>query len=217
MTPLVGAELAGPVLGAAAIAALLLVLVADAAVGPVVTVAHEAGHMVVGALTGHRIDHFGVTGGWDGGTVHSHQGWGPGRILLSAAGYTTPPLLGLGGAALLASGRVRPLLWTAVVLLALALTKAEKEWTTFLIVLTVAAVGYVALYGTPFLQATFAAGLTWLLLFGGTRAAVESSTADGTDAAKLARDTLLPRIAWKAAFVAVALYCLWQGFLLLAP
>jgi hypothetical protein len=205
------------VLAGAAVAALLLVLVADAAVGPVVTVAHEAGHMVVGALTGHRIDHFTVTGGWDGGTVHSRRGWGPGRILLSAAGYTAPPVLGLGGAALLASGRVRPLLWTAVVLFVLAVSKAEKEWTTFLVLLSAAAVGYVALYGTPLAQATFAAGLVWLLLFGGIRAAVESSTTDGTDAAKLARDTLLPRIAWKAAFVVVALVCLWNGFRLLAP
>ena len=217
MTPLVGAEMATPVLAGAAVAALLLVFLAEAAVGPVVTVAHEAGHMVVGALTGHRIDQFEVTGGWDGGTLHSRQRWGPGRILLSAAGYTTPPVLGLGGAALLASGRVRPLLWTAVVLFALAMTKAEKEWTTFLVLLSAAAVGYVALYGTPLLQATFAARLVWLLLFGGTRAAVESSTADGTDAAKLAHDTLLPRFAWKAGFVVVALYCLWKGFVLLKP
>jgi hypothetical protein len=217
MTPLVGAGLSTPVLGGSALAAFLLVALAGPAVGTVVTVAHESGHMVVGALTGHRISHFQVDGGWNGATSHSQQGWGPGRILLSAAGYTAPPLLGLGGAALLATGRTQPLLWTAVVLLALALPKAEREWTTALVLLTGVAVGYVALYGSPLLRATFAAGLVWLLLFGGARAAVESSTADGTDSAKLAHDTLIPRGLWKAGFVVLALYCLWQGFVLLRP
>jgi hypothetical protein len=43
------------------------------------------------------------------------------------------------------------------------------------------------------------------------------STADGTDVAKLARDTLIPRKVWKAGFVVLALFCVWRGFLLLAP
>lgn len=217
MTPLVADALTTPVLAGAAVAALLLVAVAYTAVGAVVTVAHEAGHMAVGALTGHRIDYFEVKMGGEGATWHSDHGWGPGRILLSAAGYTAPPLLGLGGAALVAGGRAWPLLWTTVALLALALPKAEREWTTFVVLLCGAAVGYVGLYGTPTQQAAVAAGLVWLLLFGGARAAVQSSTGDGSDAALLARDTLIPRFAWKAAFVAFALYCLWKGSLLLAP
>ena len=216
MTPQVAAALTPTVVGAAAVAALLLVVVAYEAVGALVTVAHEAGHMVVGAATGHRIDHFEVSRGGEGVTWHSDHGWSPGRILLSAAGYTTPPLLGLGGAKLLAAGKAWPLLWTTVVLLALALVKAEKEWTTFVVLLSGVGTGYVALYGTPTLQAAFASGLVWLLLFGGVRAAAQSSTGDGSDAAHLARDTFIPRFAWKAAFIALALYCLWQGFLLLA-
>jgi Peptidase M50B-like len=141
------------VLAGSAFGALLLVVVAYEAVGAVVTVAHEAGHMVVGALTGHGIHHFQVTIGGEGATSYTDKGWGPVRILLTAAGYTTPPLLGLGGAALLADGKVRPLLWTVVVLLVLALSKAEKEWTTFVVLLAAAATGYVALYGSPLLAA----------------------------------------------------------------
>ncbi|MEH0625897.1 M50 family metallopeptidase [Streptomyces stelliscabiei] len=38
-------------------------------------------------------------------------------ILTAAAGYTAPPLLGLGGAALLGSGRITLLLWLATILL----------------------------------------------------------------------------------------------------
>ncbi|HEX5811440.1 MAG TPA: M50 family metallopeptidase [Pseudonocardia sp.] len=204
------------VLGATALTALLLVVVAYEAVGTLDTIAHEAGHMVVGALTGHRIRYFEVTSGGEGATWRSDHGWSLGRILLRMAGYTTPPLLGLGGAALLAAGKAWPLLWTVVVLLVLALIKAEKEWTTFVVLLWAAATGYVALYGAPPLQAAYAAGLVWLLLFGGLRAAVESSTDDDSDAAKLARDTLIPRIVWKTGFVVLALFCLWKGFVLLA-
>jgi hypothetical protein len=186
-------------------------------VGALDTIAHEAGHVVVGGLTGHQVHYFEVTSGGEGGTYRSDHGWSLGRILLRAAGYTTPPLLGLGGAALLAAGRAWPLLWTVVILLVLALVKAEKEWTTFVVLLFAAATGYVALYGAPQLQAAYAAGLVWLLLFGGLRAAVESSTGNDSDAAKLARDTLIPRKVWKAGFIVLALYCVWEGFLLLAP
>ena len=217
MTSEVAAALTPLVVGAAAAVALLLVVVAYEAVGALDTIAHEAGHMVVGALTGRQIHYFEVTSGGEGVTYHSGQGWGPGRILLSAAGYATPPLLGLGGAALLATGRAWPLLWTVVALLVLALVKAEKEWTTFVVLLFAAATGYVALYGTPPLQAGYAAGLVWLLLFSGARSAAISSTDDGTDAAKLARDTLIPRKVWKAGFIVLALFCVWRGFLLLAP
>jgi hypothetical protein len=217
VTPEITAALTPTVVGAAAVAALLLVALAYDAVGALDTIAHEAGHMVAGALTGHRISHFEVTSGGEGGTYHSRQGWGPGRILLSAAGYATPPLLGLGGAALLAAGKAWPLLWTVVVLLVLALVKAEKEWTTFVVLLFAAATGYVALYGAPPLQAAYAAGLVWLLLFSGTRSAVVQSTGDDSDAAKLARDTLIPRQVWKAGFVVLALFCVWKGFILLAP
>ena len=49
------------------------------------------------------------------------------------------------------------------------------------------------------------------MLFGGLRSAAVSSISDRSDAAKLAHDTLIPRFAWKAAFVAVAVACLWKG------
>ena len=208
--------LTAPVLGATALAALLLVVVAYDSVGAVVTLAHEGGHMAANVLTGRTIHYFEVTDGTAGVTASTDRGWGLGRILVGAAGYTAPPLLGLGGAALLAAGAVRPLLWTVVVLLTLVLFKAEKEWTTFLVLLTAAATGYAAVCGSPLLQGGFAAGVVWLLLFGGIRDAAESGTGDTSDAAHLARDTLIPRSVWKACFVVVALLCLWQAFRLLA-
>jgi hypothetical protein len=205
MTPQVAAALTGPVVGATAVAALVLVTVAYTAVGALVTIAHESGHVLVGAVTGHRVSHFQVKIGGAGETRLSDNGWSLGRIAHTAAGYPAPSLLGLGGAALLAAGKAWPLLWTVVVLLVLAFIKAEKEWTTFVVLLFAAATGYVALYGAPALQAAFAAGLVWVLLFGGLRASVVAGTQKDTDPDFLFRDTLIPRTIWKGAFIAVAL------------
>jgi Peptidase M50B-like len=217
MTTLVAAALTPTVVGGTAVAALLLVVFVHEAAGPLVAVAHEGGHMAVGLLTGLRVNRFEIKSRSNAETTFGPLPWGPGRILMTIAGYVAPPLLGLRGAALLAAGKAWPLLWTMVVLLVLAFVKAEKEWTTFWVLLFAAATGYVALYGAPRLQAAYAAGLVWLLLFGGLRSAVEAGKHRDTDPDYLFRDTLIPRTLWKAGFIVVALYCLWKGFLLLKP
>ena len=211
MTPEVAEALTRPVVSGALAVVIVLVLVAGGSVAVLDTVAHEGAHVAVGMLTGRRVLNFEVTDGDSGGTYSEKTGWGPGRILTSFAGYVAPPLLGLAGAALLVAGEAWPLLWAVVVLLVLAWIKARNDLTTFVLVLLAGFIGYVALYGTPVLQAAFAAGLVWLLLISGLRSAVMSSTDDRSDAASLARDTLIPRVVWKAIFVAVALYCLYVG------
>lgn len=220
MTPQVAAALTLPVLAGAAVAVLLLLVVAAKSVEVLDTIVHEGGHMVVGMLVGLRLRNFEIEA--SGGAVTrfdpTRWRWGPARILSAMAGYSAPPLLGLVGAAMLASGRAWPLLWTTVALLVLAWIKAVGELTSFLVVLLAVAIGYVAIYGSPVLQAGVAAGLVWLLLFSGLRSAVMIPMRDnGSDAAALARDTLVPRQIWKAGFVAFALYCLWKGFVILKP
>ena len=76
---------------------------------------------------------------------------------------------------------------------------------------------YVGLYGSPTMQAAFAAGLVLLLLLGGLRSAAYSEIAKGkdSDAEFLARATLIPRVLWKAAYVIVTLLCLWKGVIIL--
>ncbi len=141
MTPPVHSALTGPVVGSTAVGALLLVAVAYTAVGPLISVVHEGGHMVVGLLTGLRVTQFTIRDVGDAETGFERLPWGPGRILMTIAGYTMPPLVGLGGAALLAAEKVRPALWIALLLLILAWAKAEKEWTTCVVLLLAAAVG----------------------------------------------------------------------------
>lgn len=176
--------------------------------------------MAVGVLTGGRVKDFRLNAGKEGGGTEYHRlpGW-LGDILTTFAGYVTPPLLGLGGAVLLKQGYAWPLLWTAVALLVLAWTKAIDDLTNFVVLILIAAAGYVGLYGTPTLQAAFAAGLVVLLLFGGLRAAAMADIRKGagfrSDAEFLARATLLPRVLWKAAHVTVALLCVWKGVVVL--
>jgi hypothetical protein len=217
MTPEVEAALTTPIVAASAVGALVLLLAVWPAVGALLTVAHEAGHVAVGVLTGHRVLFFQVIDEDAGRTVSEAKGWGPARILMTFAGYVTPPLLGLGGAALFDAGQILPLLWTAAGLLVLTLLKAEREWTAFVVLLLAAATGYVALYGTPVLQVGFAAGLVWLLLFGGVRDTATAGRQKGTDPHHLFRDTLIPGMLWKAGFIAVAIACLWKGAELMVP
>jgi hypothetical protein len=219
VTAEVAAALTAPVVAGAAVAVLILLAVAAQFVDTLETVAHEGGHMVVAYLTGQRTRQFALEPEGGGFTEYeTPRGWGPGRILTTASGYTAPPLLGLAGAALLAAGFAWLLLWAAVVLLIIVWVKAGGELTTLVVLLIAAAVGYVALYGTRTLQAAIAAGLVWLLLFGGVRAAATLPlNNDQSDAAALARDTLIPRVIWKIFFVAVALLSLWGAIRLLAP
>ena len=216
MTAQVAAALTWPVLGATAVAVGLLVLLAGHVVGPVVTVAHEGGHMAIGFLTGGRVKYFRLESDSEDAETRFDPlpGW-LGDILTTFAGYVTPPLLGLGGAVLLKEGYAWPLLWIAVILFFLVWVKAKDEFTSVALLLLAGFIGYVGLYGSPVSQAAFAAGLALLLLFGGLRAAAESEIRKGlgfrSDAEILARATLIPRVLWKAAYVTVALLSLWKG------
>jgi Peptidase M50B-like len=216
MTAQVAAALTWPVLAGAAIGVLVLLIVAGGPVGRVVTITHEGGHMVIGSLTGGRVKDFELSARQEGGGTNYHRlpGW-LGDILTTFAGYVTPPLVGLGGAVLLEKGLAWPLLWTAVALLVLAWIKAIDDLTNFVVLILVVFIGYVGLYGEPVLQAAFAAGLVLLLLLGGLRAAVISDIKVGppnpSDAEILARNTLIPAVLWKAAYVTVAFLCLWKG------
>jgi hypothetical protein len=218
MTAQVSAALTWPVLGATAVTVGLLVLLAGRVVGPVVSVAHEGGHMAIGFLNGGKVEYFRLKPDSVNAETKFDRlpGW-LGDILTTFAGYVTPPLLGLGGAVLLKEGYAWPLLWIAVILFFVVWVKAKDELTGVALLLMAGFLVYVGLYGSPTMQAAFAAGLVLLLLLGGLRSAAYSEIAKGkdSDAEFLARATLIPRVLWKAAYVIVALLCLWKGIIIL--
>jgi hypothetical protein len=81
----------------------------------VVTIAHEGGHALAAVATGRRLHGVRVLHSSAGVTMTAGNPSGPGIILTAMAGYLAAPLLGLGGAALLATGHL-----LAVLLLSLA-------------------------------------------------------------------------------------------------
>jgi len=171
--------------------------------------------MVLAVLTfrGHR--GFALHDGGGGSTELVKYHWSIGDMITTFAGYATPPLLGLGGAHLVAANLPAVVLWLSVVLLVAAFLQASNALARVVTALAAAGVGWAAVAGEPRWQAAVAVALVWLLLIGGGLDTVRLSRGDGSDAYWLARRTLVPRIAWQAVWVAIGAVCLWKGGVLL--
>lgn len=198
------------VYGAGFIALLLVVFTRDWA-GSFVTVVHEGGHMVMAVLTFRGFSSWKMDDGDNAGTSVSDGSWGVGFLLISIVGYLSPPLVGLGLAALLATGNVWGVLAVTLLLLALAFLYANGGLANVVTAVLAVIVAVTLWRGSTTLQLAVAAGAVWLLLLGGVRAAWGMALSDKSDAAKMTRATWLPRGLWKLFWIAVALVCLYAG------
>jgi Ca2+/Na+ antiporter len=204
-----------------ATAAVALVLVASPALWRVtrhaVTIAHEGAHGVAALVSGRRLAGIRLHSDTSGLTVSAGRPSGPGMVVTCAAGYTGPALVGLGAAALLASGHAVGLLWALLLLLALLLVQIRNWYGLWSVLVT----GAVVLAATEALppqgQAAFAAVGTWFLLLAAPRTVLELQRArrrhraPDSDADQLARLTRLPALLWVGVFLAVDLAALALG------
>ncbi|HWM60352.1 MAG TPA: M50 family metallopeptidase [Pseudonocardia sp.] len=209
-----------PVVGepvAFAIGFVVLVLVAFT--GPyadsIVTVAHEGGHMLALLAAGRPIRSFtltgrddrtdGATGFWrlPGGTWVSD-------ISTAFAGYPAPPLLGLGGAYVIADGNAWGVLWIGIVLLLAVLLVESNGLATVITLLILGGVLWATLAGGRTIQAAVAVGLVWLLLIGGLRRILLDG-AHASDAHALSDMTWIPRFVWSGIWLVIAAVSLWVG------
>lgn len=101
-----------------------------------ITIAHEGGHGLVALATGRRLDGIRLHSDTSGLTVSRGKPTGIGMILTAAAGYTAPPLLGLGGAALLGAGYITLLLWLATGLLLVMLVMIRNAYGVLTVILS---------------------------------------------------------------------------------
>ena len=183
----------------------------------VVTIAHEGGHGLVALLTRRRLSGIRLHSDTSGLTISSGKPTGLGMVLTAAAGYTAPPLLGLGGAALLSAHRITALLWISIALLAGLLIMIRNAFGVLSVVVTGAAFFLISWYGGSQLQAAFAYLGVWFLLLAGVRPVVELQTkrrqggARGSDADQLARLTGVSAILWVTLFLVIALASLLAG------
>ncbi|HZF92677.1 M50 family metallopeptidase [Streptomyces sp.] len=182
-----------------------------------ITIAHEGGHGLVALLTGRTLTGIRLHSDTSGLTVSRGKPYGLGMILTAAAGYTAPPLLGLGGAALLASGRITLLLWLATALLLVMLVMIRNAYGALTVVLTGGLFVLVSWLTGPQVQAAFAYAVVWFLLLGGVRPAFELQAkrarggAGDSDADQLSRLTHAPAGVWLFLFHAVSLCSLLGG------
>jgi hypothetical protein len=181
------------------------------------TIAHEAGHAVVAAMTGRRLAGIRLHSDSSGVTVSVGHPRGPGMVAMLAAGYPAPALLGLGAAAILGTGHVAALLWALVVLLVLMLLLV-RNWFGVWTVLASAVVVFAVTWWLPGRwQSGFAYAVTGFLLLAGVREVVGLASArrhrraPGSDADQLARLTPLPAPVWVGLFFLVALACAITG------
>ncbi|MEU3335492.1 M50 family metallopeptidase [Streptomyces sp. NPDC002144] len=182
-----------------------------------ITIAHEGGHGLIALLTGRTLTGIRLHSDTSGLTVSRGKPHGIGMILTAAAGYTAPPLLGLGGAALLAAGHITLLLWLATALLLAMLVMIRNAYGALTVVLTGGAFLLVSWLAGPQVQAAFAYAVVWFLLVGGVRPAFELQAkrmrggAGDSDADQLSRLTHVPAGLWLFLFHAVSLCSLIGG------
>jgi hypothetical protein len=182
-----------------------------------ITIAHEGGHGLVALLTGRTLTGIRLHSDTSGLTVSRGKPYGLGMILTAAAGYTAPPLLGLGGASLLGAGRITLLLWLATALLVAMLVMIRNAYGALTVVLTGGTFLLVSWLTGPQVQAAFAYAVVWFLLLGGVRPAFELQMkrsrggAGDSDADQLSRLTHVPAGLWLFLFHAVSLCSLMGG------
>jgi hypothetical protein len=180
------------------------------ALRPVVTIAHEGGHVAVALLAGRRLSGVRVHADASGLTRSRGRDGGPGMVATLLAGYVTPCVLGLAAAALVSTGRYLVVLATGIVLLVALLVTIRNVFGVVAVVATGAALVGLTAYATPSIQQTGAALLAWFLLFGGVRSVVDlrrgrRGGARDSDADQLARLTRVPAVLWVLTFGVVAL------------
>ncbi|MFI0963059.1 M50 family metallopeptidase [Streptomyces sp. NPDC021080] len=182
-----------------------------------ITIAHEGGHGLVALLTGRSLSGIRLHSDTSGLTVSRGRPTGLGMILTAAAGYTAPPLLGLGGAALLGAGHITLLLWVATALLIAMLVMIRNAYGALTVILTGGTFLLVSWLAGPQVQAAFAYAVVWFLLLGGVRPAFELQAkrtrggAGDSDADQLSRLTHVPAGLWLFLFHAVSLCSLMGG------
>ena len=206
----------------AGLLALLLVVVAWSKVRLGVTVVHEAGHAVAAVLVGRRLSGIRLHSDTSGLTVSRGRPRGPGMVLMLAAGYLAPALLGLLAAYLLGAGRAVGLLWLLVLLLAGLLVWVRNGYG--LLVVLVLGGGLFALtwWGSAELQSIAAYLVTWTLLLAAPRPLVELLGRGGrrsrtSDPAQLATLTHVPAVIWTLMLLLANCAGLVLGVSMLAP
>ncbi|MGH3544813.1 MAG: M50 family metallopeptidase [Mycobacteriales bacterium] len=189
----------------------------------VITIAHEGGHAIMAVMTGRKLRGVRLHSDTSGLTLSSGKPRGFGMVLTGLAGYIAPSLLGLACASLLSIGRLTPVLWLCIALLAAMLVIVRNIFGVISVVTTGLILGAISYFGSDGLQAATAYGLTWFLLLGGVRPVIELQKkrywgeAHNSDADQLGEITPFPGLFWVLVFALVTIGCLGFSMAALLP
>lgn len=182
-----------------------------------VTTVHEACHLLVAALTGRKIMGIRLHTDTSGLALSKGRARGPGMVLMTAAGYTGPAVVGLAAAWAVGRGYDVGTLWALVVLALFVLLMIRNWYGLWTILVTLALLGALTWWGTPEVHAFTAHAVALMLLLGAVRAVVElafsrrGGRGGSSDADALGRLTRLPGGLWVGAFTLVSVGCLALG------
>ncbi len=188
----------------------------------VITIAHEGGHALAAVLTGRKLRGIKLHSDTSGLTLSAGRPTGAGMVLTLLAGFITPSLLGLAGAALLAANRSTMMLWLSMLLLLCVLVLIRNAYGLLSVLVTGAVVFAVSWWASAAWQGALAYAGVFFLLFGGVRPVGElrrlrrRGRAPDSDADQLARVTRVPGLVWLGVFGTVTIVALALGVLLLA-
>lgn len=189
----------------------------------VATIAHEGGHAFIALMTGRRLYGIRLHADTSGLTLSRGSPTGPGMVATAAAGYLTPPLIGLAGAGMLAAGHLTATLWLALALLTAMLVVLRNAYGFLAVLITALTILAVSLLAPENIQAAFGYLAVWFMLAAGLRPVVElhrqrrQGRAPASDADQLGRLTGVPGAVWVALFGTVAVVALIAGARLLIP
>lgn len=187
-----------------------------------ITVVHEAGHALVAVLVGRRLAGIRLHSDTSGVTLSRGRPRGPGMVLMLAAGYLAPGVLGLVAALLLASGRALGLLWLLVLVLLALLVWVRNGYGLLTVLVLGLGLAAVSVYAAGRAQAVIAYLVAWLLLLAAPRPLLEllgrgRAGRRGSDADQLARITPLPSLLWVLMLLLANLAGLAVGAAILVP
>lgn len=187
-----------------------------------VTVVHEAGHALVAVLVGRRLQSIRLHSDTSGVTVSRGKPRGPGMVVMLAAGYLAPAVLGLVAALLLAAGHSVGLLWLLVALMAGLLLWVRNGYGFLVLLVGGAGVLLLTWYANGTVQSVAAYLIAWLLLLASPRPLLEllaSGRRRGrtSDPDQLAGLTKVPAVVWTVVLLVANLAGLVVGVSTLAP
>ncbi|GGF93062.1 membrane protein [Rhodococcoides trifolii] len=185
----------------------------------VVTIAHEGAHLLLALLTGRRLHGVRLHADTSGVAISSGKPTGIGVVLMTAAGYVGPSLLGLAAALTLNTGHIVAVLWTAVAVCALMLVLVRNVYGAFSLVVTGGALGAVGWRAPDQAQIAVAYLIAIFLLMAGPRPVLElrRRRSRTSDPDQLARLTVFPAAVWTGFFLVVTVGALVAGAGLLNP